>query len=65
MLNGFGYPVEVADGVISLEGGGRLTSADIDIPADISSAAFFLVGASIAEGLILSWSTSVSTLPMA
>ena len=50
MLTGFGYPVEVADGVISLEGGGRLIGTDIDIPADISSAAFFLVGASIAEG---------------
>ena len=50
MLTGFGYPVDVADGVISLEGGGRLIGTDIDIPADISSAAFFLVGASIAEG---------------
>ena len=50
MLNGFGYPVETRDGVISLEGGGALSATDIDIPADISSAAFFLVGASIAPG---------------
>ena len=50
MLTGFGYPVASDNGVISLEGGGKLTGADIDIPADISSAAFFMVGASIAPG---------------
>jgi len=50
MLAGFGYQVEKQDGVIGLEGGGTLAGTDIDIPADISSAAFFLVGASIAPG---------------
>jgi len=50
MLRGFGYPVVTDDGVIQLQGGGTLTATDIDIPADISSAAFFLVGASIAPG---------------
>lgn len=50
MLRGFGYAVEEASGVISVEGGGSLQAADIDIPADISSAAFFLIGASIAPG---------------
>ncbi len=50
MLRGFGYPVEQENGVISLQGGGSLTAADIDVPADISSAAFFLVAASIAPG---------------
>ncbi len=50
MLRGFGYPVERKNGVISLEGGGCLEAADIDVPADISSAAFFLVAASIAPG---------------
>lgn len=50
MLRGFGYEVKDEDGVISLEGGGALTACDIDVPADISSAAFFLVGASIAPG---------------
>jgi 3-phosphoshikimate 1-carboxyvinyltransferase len=50
MLRGFGYAVEEANGVISVEGGGSLEAADIDIPADISSAAFFLIGASIAPG---------------
>ena len=50
MLRGFGYAVENNNGVIGLEGGGSLRGTDIDIPADISSAAFFLVGASIAPG---------------
>ena len=36
--------------MISLEGGRALTATDIDIPADMSSAAFFLVGASIEPG---------------
>ena len=51
MLRGFGYQVEnSSDGVISLRGGGELKAMDIDVPADISSAAFFLVAASIAPG---------------
>ena len=50
MLRGFGYDVKNDDGVISLEGGGNLRATDIDVPADISSAAFFLVAASIAPG---------------
>lgn len=50
MLRGFGYDVKNDDGVISLEGGGDLRATDIDVPADISSAAFFLVAASIAPG---------------
>ena len=50
MLRGFGYEVSNDNGVISLEGGGSLKAADIDVPADISSAAFFLVAASITPG---------------
>ncbi|MFA7095989.1 MAG: 3-phosphoshikimate 1-carboxyvinyltransferase [Gammaproteobacteria bacterium] len=50
MLRGFGYAVETRDNRVCLEGGGRLTATRIDVPADISSAAFFLVGASIAPG---------------
>jgi len=49
MLNAFGYSVETEGNKMCLQGGGRLTACDIDVPADISSAAFFLVGASIAE----------------
>lgn len=52
MLQSFGYPItEVRKGsakTVSLEGGGELLATDIDIPADISSAAFFMVAASIA-----------------
>lgn len=47
MLRGFGYDVEVDGPVAKLQGGGRLTAVHIDVPADISSAAFFMVAASI------------------
>ena len=50
MLRGFGYEVESVNGVIGLQGGGELTGTAIDIPAEISSAAFFMVAASIAPG---------------
>lgn len=50
MLRGFGYEVNSDAGVISLHGGGELEAMDIDVPSDISSAAFFLVAASIAPG---------------
>jgi len=50
MLQGFGYPIHRNGPRVCLSGGGSLTACDIDVPADISSAAFFLVGASIAEG---------------
>jgi len=50
MLRGFGYEVENDAGVISLQGGGELKAMNIDVPSDISSAAFFLVAASIAPG---------------
>ncbi|WP_136475068.1 bifunctional prephenate dehydrogenase/3-phosphoshikimate 1-carboxyvinyltransferase [Pseudomonas sp. DG56-2] len=50
MLRGFGYTVEVDGPTASLEAGGKLTATHIEVPADISSAAFFLVAASIAEG---------------
>jgi 3-phosphoshikimate 1-carboxyvinyltransferase len=48
MLSGMGYPVSSQSGRVCLDGGGRLTATTIDVPADISSAAFFLVGASLA-----------------
>jgi len=50
MLNGFGYAVERDGDVARLRGGGKLTSAPIDVPSDISSAAFFLVAAAITPG---------------
>ena len=50
MLRGFGYDVQREGNTISVQSGGKLKAMDIDVPSDISSAAFFMVGASIAEG---------------
>ncbi|MBL1322033.1 MAG: 3-phosphoshikimate 1-carboxyvinyltransferase [Methylophaga sp.] len=50
MLSGMGYQVEVQGDTVSIEGGGKLTATNIDVPADISSATFFMVGAAISEG---------------
>ncbi len=48
MLSGFSYPVKQQGSKVTITADGKLTAADIDVPSDISSAAFFLVGASIA-----------------
>ncbi|WP_226702666.1 bifunctional prephenate dehydrogenase/3-phosphoshikimate 1-carboxyvinyltransferase [Microbulbifer elongatus] len=50
MLSGFGYEVQRDGARASLKGGGKLTACHIDVPADISSATFFMVAASIAPG---------------
>lgn len=50
MLAAFGHAVHRDGNVVSIEGAKRLASACVEIPGDISSAAFFLVGASIAPG---------------
>ena len=50
MLNAFGYPVHTDGNVITVTGGGRLTATDIIVPADISSAAFFMVLGAIGGG---------------
>ena len=49
MLKGFGYPVEVDGPKVTVRPGGKLTATPIDVPSDISSAAFFMVAASIAK----------------
>ena len=53
MLTAFGYPVTVSKAhngnQISVTGGGELTACDIAVPADISSAAFFMVAGAIAQ----------------
>ncbi|VAX12292.1 3-phosphoshikimate 1-carboxyvinyltransferase [hydrothermal vent metagenome] len=49
MLQGFAYPLKRDGNRICVEGGGRLTASQIDVPADISSATFFMIGASIAK----------------
>lgn len=50
MLTGFGYTIQKADHRISIHGGGELNAVDMTVPADISSAAFFLVAATICPG---------------
>ncbi|WP_095067484.1 MULTISPECIES: bifunctional prephenate dehydrogenase/3-phosphoshikimate 1-carboxyvinyltransferase [Pseudomonas] len=50
MLRGFGYPVSAEGNTVSLESGHKLLATRIEVPADISSAAFFMVAASITEG---------------
>ncbi|ROS05133.1 3-phosphoshikimate 1-carboxyvinyltransferase [Sinobacterium caligoides] len=50
MLRGFGYEVITEGSTAKLLGGGTLSGCHIDVPADISSAAFFMVAASITPG---------------
>ncbi|WP_036267798.1 3-phosphoshikimate 1-carboxyvinyltransferase [Methylocaldum szegediense] len=50
MLTGFSYPVVRAGDTVCIRSGGKLVARDIDVPSDISSAAFFMVGAAIGEG---------------
>lgn len=50
MLCGFGYPVARDGDTCWLAGGKPLTACAIDVPADISSAAFFMVAAAITPG---------------
>ncbi|MEZ5461785.1 3-phosphoshikimate 1-carboxyvinyltransferase [Dokdonella sp.] len=50
MLAAFGWPVEFSPGRVRLEGGHRLDATDVVIPADFSSAAFFIVAASLVPG---------------
>ena len=49
MLRAFGCDVTVDNSRISVRGGSNLTACEIDVPADISSATFFMVAAAIAE----------------
>ncbi len=49
LLLGFGYLVNREENKICLKGGGQLQGQSIDVPADISSAAFFIVAACITK----------------
>ncbi len=49
MLRGFGCEVDVQGDTVRLQGGQTLKACEIDVPADISSSAFFMVAASIAD----------------
>nr|WP_180166506.1 3-phosphoshikimate 1-carboxyvinyltransferase [Stenotrophomonas sp. SbOxS2]NYT99348.1 3-phosphoshikimate 1-carboxyvinyltransferase [Stenotrophomonas sp. SbOxS2] len=50
MLSAFGVDIAFSPGKARLRGGQRLRATDIVVPADFSSAAFFLVAASIIPG---------------
>jgi 3-phosphoshikimate 1-carboxyvinyltransferase len=50
MLRAFGVAVDAEPGRAALAGGQSLKGAAIDVPSDISSATFFMVGAAIAPG---------------
>ena len=49
MLRQFGATVNCQDGVIQLQGGQKLSATHVEVPGDISSAAFFLVAGAIAK----------------
>jgi 3-phosphoshikimate 1-carboxyvinyltransferase len=53
MLAAFGSPISFAPGRAKLAGGHALQATDVDVPADFSSAAFFMVAASIVPGSAL------------
>ena len=50
MLAAFGYPIDFQAGHARIEGGHRLHATDVSVPADPSSAAFFIVAASVVPG---------------
>lgn len=50
MLSAFGVDIEFSPGHARLRGGQRLRATEIAVPADFSSAAFFIVAASIVPG---------------
>jgi 3-phosphoshikimate 1-carboxyvinyltransferase len=50
MLAAFGWPIEFGEGWAKLSGGHRLVATDVLVPADFSSAAFFLVAATLVPG---------------
>jgi len=47
MLATFGWPIEFGAGWAKLTGGHRLSATDVHVPADFSSAAFFIVAATL------------------
>ena len=50
MLRSFGVEVEARPGHAAIRGGQTLRATDIEVPADISSATFLMVGAAIVPG---------------
>ncbi|SDL66646.1 3-phosphoshikimate 1-carboxyvinyltransferase [Sediminibacillus halophilus] len=50
MLKGFGAMLDIKDERISIDGGQKLKGANVEVPGDISSAAFFAVAAALVPG---------------
>jgi 3-phosphoshikimate 1-carboxyvinyltransferase len=50
MLAAFGWPITFSPGIARLAGGHRLRATDVAVPADFSSAAFFVVAATLVPG---------------
>lgn len=50
MLAAFGWPITFSPGRARLSGGHHLRAVDIDVPTDFSSAAFFIVAATLVPG---------------
>lgn len=50
MLTAFGVPCDFAPGFAAVRGGAALRATEVDVPADFSSAAFFIVAASVVPG---------------
>lgn len=50
MLEAFGYPIVHTKSMIEIQGQGQLHATTVQVPADISSAAFFMVGATLVKG---------------
>ena len=50
MLSAFGADIDFAPGIATLRPGRTLAATSVDVPADFSSAAFFLVAASVIPG---------------
>lgn len=50
MLCAMGYPCEISPPRVCIRGGGSLAATDIEVPGDMSSAAFFIAGACITPG---------------
>ena len=50
MLQAFGWPIEFGPGRARVQGGARLRACTVRVPGDFSSAAFFIVAASLLPG---------------
>jgi cyclohexadieny/prephenate dehydrogenase / 3-phosphoshikimate 1-carboxyvinyltransferase len=50
LLAGFGYPLQIAEGRVSLYGQAEITAQALDLPTDFTLACYFIVAATIEPG---------------